>query len=238
MSKIIVDTIESTGSTVTVNDSLTSGAITSTGAINAGTNAITAGSVTGLTAASITSGTFPATTTFAGSISATASFAGPGVGVKIYSKDQSTTSYTLANSSWHTTGFGFYHTFSSTKTYVISGIIQRLYCDCNASEWTSVSYISICRVTSSSTIPASGSTTTPGSEIIAYTTGQSGPNTSTLNHDLWVGGVNLRYGPFTGTGSTDVIYANLKTYNTNVSTGIYGIRWLVEEYDVAPTTMS
>ena len=238
MSKIIVDTIESTGTTVTVNDALTtgtnaitSGAITSTGALS-GT------SVTGLVATSITSGTFPATTTFAGSISATASFAGPGVGVKLYSKDQSTSTYSLANSSYHTTGMGFYHTFSSTKTYVISGIIQRLYCDCNANEWTSVSYISICRVTSSSTIPASGSTTTPGSEIIAYTTGQSGPNTSTLNHDLWVGGVNLRYGPFTGTGATDVIYANLKTYNTNVTTGIYGIRWLVEEYDVAPTTMS
>jgi len=51
VSKIIVDTIESTGTTVTVNDGLASGAI------NAGTNAITAGSVTGLTATSITSGT-------------------------------------------------------------------------------------------------------------------------------------------------------------------------------------
>ena len=245
MSKIIVDTIESTGTTVTVNDALTtgtnaitSGAITSTGAISAGTNAITAGSITGLTAASITSGTFPATTTFAGSIASTASFAGAGVGARIYLKDQSTSTYSLANSSWHTTGMGFYHTFSSTKTYVVHAVMNKIICDCNANEWTSVSYISICRVTSSSTIPASGSTTTPGSEIIAYTTGQSGPNTSTLNHDLWVGGVNLRFGPFTGTGSTDVIYANLKTYNTNVTTGIYGIRWLVEEYDVAPTTMS
>ncbi len=54
MSKIIVDTIESTGTTVTVNDGLASGAI------NAGTNAITAGSVTGLTATSITSGTLGA----------------------------------------------------------------------------------------------------------------------------------------------------------------------------------
>ena len=240
MSKIIVDTIESTGTTVTVNDALTTG-----------TNAITAGSVTGLTATSLTSGTLAAArlpsmditastgdVTITGALPSTITFAGAGVGAKVYSKDQSTSTYSLANSSWHTTGMGFYHTFSSTKTYVISGIIQRLYCDCNAYEWTSVSYISICRVTSSSTIPASGSTTTPGSEIIAYTTGQSGPNTSTLNHDLWVGGVNLRYGPFTGTGSTDVIYANLKTYNTNVTTGIYGIRWLVEEYDVAPTTMS
>jgi len=52
VSKIIVDTVESSGSTVTIND-----AVTSTGAINAGTNAITAGSITGLTAASITSGT-------------------------------------------------------------------------------------------------------------------------------------------------------------------------------------
>ena len=54
MSKIIVDTIESTGTTVTVNDGLASGAI------NAGTNAITAGSETGLTATSITSGTLGA----------------------------------------------------------------------------------------------------------------------------------------------------------------------------------
>ena len=54
MSKIIVDTIESTGTTVTVNDGLASGAI------NAGTNAITAGSVTGLTATSLTSGTLAA----------------------------------------------------------------------------------------------------------------------------------------------------------------------------------
>ena len=49
MSKIVVDTIESTGATVTVNDALTTG-----------TNAITAGSVTGLTATSITSGTLGA----------------------------------------------------------------------------------------------------------------------------------------------------------------------------------
>ena len=55
MSKIIVDTIESTGSTVTIND-----AVTSTGNIDAGTNAVTAGSVTGLTATSITSGTLGA----------------------------------------------------------------------------------------------------------------------------------------------------------------------------------
>ena len=66
MSKIVVDTIESTGATVTVNDALTtgtnaitSGAITATGAISAGTNAITAGSITGLSATSITSGTLP-----------------------------------------------------------------------------------------------------------------------------------------------------------------------------------
>jgi hypothetical protein len=49
VSKIVVDTIESTGATVTVNDALTTG-----------TNAITAGSVTGITAASITSGTLGA----------------------------------------------------------------------------------------------------------------------------------------------------------------------------------
>ena len=49
MSKIIVDTIESTGTTVTVNDSL-----------DAGTNTVTAGTVTGLTATSITSGTLGA----------------------------------------------------------------------------------------------------------------------------------------------------------------------------------
>ena len=55
MSKIIVDTIESTGSTVTIND-----AVTSIGNIDAGTNAVTAGSVTGLTATSITSGTLGA----------------------------------------------------------------------------------------------------------------------------------------------------------------------------------
>lgn len=46
MSKIIVDTLESSGTTVTVND-----------AIDAGTNAVTAGSITGLTATSLTSGT-------------------------------------------------------------------------------------------------------------------------------------------------------------------------------------
>jgi hypothetical protein len=55
VSKIVVDTVESSGSTVTIND-----AVTSTGAISAGTNAITAGSITGLTAASITSGTLGA----------------------------------------------------------------------------------------------------------------------------------------------------------------------------------
>ena len=238
MSKIIVDTIESTGSTVTVNDSLTSGAITSTGAINAGTNAITAGSVTGLTAASITSGTFPATTTFAGSISATASFAGPGVGVKLYSKDQSTSTYSLANSSYHTTGMGFYHTFSSTKTYIVHAVIDQIYCDVNAHEWTSESQIQILRDTTSTTVPASGSTTTPGSSQYAVIFGQSGPNTSTLNHDSWSGGLDLRMGPFTGTGTTDVFYARMKTYNSNVNTTLGGIRWVVEEYDVAPTTMS
>ena len=238
MSKIIVDTIESTGSTVTVNDSLTSGAITSTGAINAGTNAITAGSVTGLTAASITSGTFPATVTFGGTVSATASFAGAGIGARIYSKDQSTSTYSLANSSYHTTGMGFYHTFSSTKTYIVHAVIDQIYCDVNAHEWTSESQIQILRDTTSTTVPASGSTTTPGSSQYAVIFGQSGPNTSTLNHDSWSGGLDLRMGPFTGTGTTDVFYAGLKTYNTNVSTQLAGIRWYVEEFDVAPTTMS
>ena len=238
MSKIIVDTIESTGSTVTVNDSLTSGAITSTGAINAGTNAITAGSVTGLTAASITSGTFPATVTFGGTVSATASFAGAGIGARIYSKDQSTSTYSLANSTYHTTGMGFYHTFSSTKTYIVHAVIDQIYCDVNAHEWTSESQIQILRDTTSTTVPASGSTTTPGSSQYAVIFGQSGPNTSTLNHDSWSGGLDLRMGPFTGTGTTDVFYARMKTYNSNVNTTLGGIRWVVEEYDVAPTTMS
>ena len=49
MSKIVVDTIESSGTTVTVSDNL-----------DAGTNAVTAGSVTGLTATSLTSGTLAA----------------------------------------------------------------------------------------------------------------------------------------------------------------------------------
>ena len=231
MSKIIVDTIESTGTTVTVNDALASGAITSTGALS-GT------SVTGLVATSITSGTFPATTTFAGSISATASFAGPGVGVKLYSKDQSTSTYSLANSSWHTTGMGFYHTFSSTKTYVVHAVIDQIYCDVNAHEWTSVSYVTIKRDTTSTTVPASGSTTLPGTAMYDLTFGQAGPNTSTLNHDSWSGGLDLRMGPFTGTGTTDVFYAALRTENTNVTTTLYGIRWVVEEFDVAPTTMS
>ena len=238
MSKIIVDTIESTGSTVTVNDSLTSGAITSTGAINAGTNAITAGSVTGLTAASITSGTFPATVTFGGAVSATASFAGAGVAAKVYSKDQSTSTYALNNTSFHTTGMGFYHTFSSTKTYVVHAVIDQIYCDVNAHEWTSVSYVTIKRDTTSTTVPASGSTTLPGTTMYDLTFGQAGPNTSTLNHDSWSGGLDLRMGPFTGTGTTDVFYAGLKTYNTNVSTQLAGIRWYVEEFDVAPGTMS
>ena len=57
MSKIIVDNIESTGTTVTVNDALTTG-----------TNAITAGSVTGLTATSITSGTLANARLAAGTI--------------------------------------------------------------------------------------------------------------------------------------------------------------------------
>jgi len=227
VSKIVVDTIESTGATVTVNDALTTG-----------TNAITAGSVTGLTAASITSGTFPATTTFAGAVGATASFAGAGVAAKIYSKDQSTSTYSLANSSYHTTGMGFYHTFSSTKTYVVHAVIDQIYCDANAHEWTSESQIQILRDTTSTTVPASGSTTTPGSSQYAVIFGQSGPNTSTQNHDSWSGGLDLRMGPFTGTGTTDVFYARMKTYNTNVTTTLYGIRWVVEEFDVAPTTMS
>ena len=228
MSKIVVDTIESTGATVTVNDALTTG-----------TNAITAGSVTGLTATSLTSGTLNlSTVTLSGAIPAAVTFAGAGVAAKIYSKDQSTSSYSLNSSTWYTTGLGFYHAFSSTKTYIVSCIMQRLYCDCNASEWSSQTNISICRVTSSTTVPASGSTTTPGSEIIAAVFGQSGPNTSTLNHDTWHAGSDLRFGPFTGTGSTDVIYANLKTYNTNVTSTIAGVRWIVEEYDVAPTIMS
>ena len=57
MSKIIVDNIESTGTTVTVND-----------AIDAGTNAVTAGSITGLTATSITSGTLANARLAAGTI--------------------------------------------------------------------------------------------------------------------------------------------------------------------------
>ena len=55
MSKIIVDTIESSGTTVTIADNTTV-----SGNVDAGTNAVTAGSVTGITAASITSGTLGA----------------------------------------------------------------------------------------------------------------------------------------------------------------------------------
>ena len=57
MSKIIVDNIESTGTTVTVND-----------AIDAGTNAVTAGSITGLSASSLTTGTLPNAQLAAGTI--------------------------------------------------------------------------------------------------------------------------------------------------------------------------
>ncbi len=83
MSKIIVDTIESTGTTVTVNDGLASGAI------NAGTNAITAGSITGLTATSLTSGTLANERLAAGTI----------VQVKYASKtdEQATTSTTYVD---------------------------------------------------------------------------------------------------------------------------------------------
>tara|TARA_R100000005_G_C4955409_1_gene174117 strand:+ start:122 stop:805 length:684 start_codon:yes stop_codon:yes gene_type:complete len=227
VSKIIVDTIESTGTTVTVNDSL-----------DAGTNTVTAGTVTGITAASITSGTFPATTTFAGSISATASFAGAGVAAKIYSKDQSTSTYSNNSSSFLTTGMGFFHTFSSTKTYVVHAVMNRIYCDCNASEFHSFSHVEIKRDTGSTSIPSSGSTTVPGTAVYQASFGQSGPNTSTLNHDVHYSGNDLRIGPFTGTGTTDVYYAVLRTENSNVTTTLFGIRWVVEEYDVAPTTMS
>tara|TARA_R100000353_G_scaffold74768_1_gene56990 strand:- start:3947 stop:4630 length:684 start_codon:yes stop_codon:yes gene_type:complete len=227
VSKIIVDTIESTGTTVTVNDSL-----------DAGTNTVTAGTVTGITAASITSGTFPATTTFAGSISATASFAGAGVAAKIYSKDQSTSTYSNNSTSFLTSGMGFFHTFSSTKTYVVHAVMNRIFCDCNANEFHSFTHVEIKRDTGSTSIPSSGSSTVPGTAVYNASFGQSGPNTSTLNHDVHYSGNDLRIGPFTGTGTTDVYYAVLRTENTNVTATLFGIRWVVEEYDVAPTTMS
>jgi len=227
VSKIIVDNIESTGTTVTVNDSL-----------DAGTNTVTAGTVTGITAASITSGTFPATTTFAGSISATASFAGAGVAAKIYSKDQSTSTYSNNSTSFLTSGMGFFHTFSSTKTYVVHAVMNRIFCDCNANEFHSFTHVEIKRDTGSTSIPSSGSSTVPGTAVYNASFGQSGPNTSTLNHDVHYSGNDLRIGPFTGTGTTDVYYAVLRTENTNVTATLFGIRWVVEEYDVAPTTMS
>ena len=232
MSKIIVDTIESTGTTVTVNDGLASGAI------NAGTNAITAGSVTGLIATSITSGTFPATVTFGGAVAATASFAGAGVAAKIYSKDQSTSTYSNNSTSFLTSGMGFFHTFSSTKTYVVHAVMNRIFCDCNANEFHSFTHVEIKRDTGSTSIPSSGSSTVPGTAVYNASFGQSGPNTSTLNHDVHYSGNDLRIGPFTGTGTTDVYYAVLRTENTNVTATLFGIRWVVEEYDVAPTTMS
>ena len=227
MSKIIVDNIESTGTTVTVND-----------AIDAGTNAVTAGSITGLTAASITSGTFPATVTFGGAVAATASFAGAGVAAKIYSKDQSTSTYSNNSTSFLTSGMGFFHTFSSTKTYVVHAVMNRIFCDCNANEFHSFTHVEIKRDTGSTSIPSSGSSTVPGTAVYNASFGQSGPNTSTLNHDVHYSGNDLRIGPFTGTGTTDVYYAVLRTENTNVTATLFGIRWVVEEYDVAPTTMS
>ena len=227
MSKIIVDNIESTGTTVTVND-----------AIDAGTNAVTAGSITGLTAASITSGTFPATVTFGGAVAATASFAGAGVAAKIYSKDQSTSTYSNNSTSFLTSGMGFFHTFSSTKTYVVHAVMNRIFCDCNANEFHSFTHVEIKRDTGSTSIPSSGSSTITGTAVYNASFGQSGPNTSTLNHDVHYSGNDLRIGPFTGTGTTDVYYATLRTENTNVTATLFGIRWVVEEYDVAPTTMS
>ena len=61
--------------------------------------------------------------------------------------------------------------------------------------------------------------------------------TGTANGNWAVG----KYGmfttlPFAGTGTTDVMYVAVRTYNANVSVETKGIKWYVYEYDTAPGT--
>ena len=234
MSKIIVDTIESTGSTVTIND-----AVTSTGNIDAGTNAVTAGSITGLTATSLTSGTLNlSTVTLSGAIPAAVTFAGAKAPT-VYYKDQSTTESSYAGgTTWVATGHGFYHAFASGKTYIVAFDLNT-YNLANGYEGNCWGLQVLYTDTNSTSIPAAASTTLPGTSQ-TITQANLGSNGQGATNGAWAVGNFATHMtlPFSGTGTTDVFYVAVRTYNTNVTVVTKGIKWYVYEFDTAPTTTS
>ena len=227
MSKIVVDTVESSGTTVTVNDNL-----------SAGTNAVTAGSITGLTATSLTSGTLNlSTVTLSGAIPAAVTFAGAKAPT-VYYKNQSTLESSYAGGTTYVaTGHGFYHAFASGKTYIVAFDLNT-YNLANGYEGNCWGIQQLYTDSGSTTIPASGTTTLPGTSQTITLDGNLGMNgQGATNGSYAVGNYAMHTTlPFAGTGTTDVMYLTVRTYNTNVTGITKGVKWYVYEYDTAPAT--
>ena len=185
----------------------------------------------------ITTGTIPAAVTFAGTVGATASFAGAKAPT-VYYKDQSTTESSYAGgTTWVATGHGFYHAFASGKTYIVAFDLNT-YNLANGYEGNCWGIQQLYTDTGSTTIPASGTTTLPGTSQTITLDGNLGMNgQGATNGSYAVGNYAMHTTlPFAGTGTTDVMYLTVRTYNTNVTGITKGVKWYVYEYDTAPAT--
>ena len=233
MSKVIVGEIE--------GPSTTSNKIT----IASGSQLDIAGSPGGSAAinlavdgSDITTGTIPAAVTFAGTVGATASFAGAKAPT-VYYKDQSTTESSYAGgTTWVATGHGFYHAFTSGKTYIVAFDLNT-YNLANGSEGICWGLQVLYTDTNSTSIPAAASTTLPGTSQ-TITQANLGSNGQGATNGGWAVGNFATHMtlPFSGTGTTDVFYVAVRTYNVNVTVVTKGIKWYVYEFDTAPTTTS
>ena len=196
---------------------------------------ITSGTITAarLPSMDITASTGDVTIT--GALPSTVTFAGAGVAAKVYYKDQSTTSSTYAGgTTWVSTGHGFYHAFTSGKTYIVAADLN-CYTSANGFEANSFGLHILYTDTNSTSIPGSGTTTLPGT---SQTISQSNIGMNGGTNGSWAVG---NYGmfstlPFSGTGTTDVFYVAVRTFNTNVTLETKGVKWFVYEFDTAPAT--
>ena len=208
-------------------------------AINLAVNGsdITSGTITAARLPSMDITTSTGDVTITGALPSTITFAGAKAPT-VYYKDQSTTESSYAGgTTWVATGHGFYHAFTSGKTYIVAFDLNT-YNLANGYEGNCWGIQQLYTDTGSTTIPASGTTTLPGTSQTITLDGNLGMNgQGATNGSYAVGNYAMHTTlPFAGTGTTDVMYLTVRTYNTNVTGITKGVKWYVYEYDTAPAT--
>ena len=246
MSKIIVKDLEGPASTsnkiyIASGSQLDiAGSPDGASAINLAVNGsdITSGTITAARLPSMDITTSTGDVTITGALPSTITFAGAKAPT-VYYKDQSTTESSYAGgTTWVATGHGFYHAFTSGKTYIVAFDLNT-YNLANGYEGNCWGLQVLYTDTNSTSIPAAASTTLPGTSQ-TITQANLGSNGQGATNGGWAVGNFATHMtlPFSGTGTTDVFYVAVRTYNTNVTVVTKGIKWYVYEFDTAPTTTS